>query len=192
MWIVHPSSLPRDLPKRLQKRGFKEVELMPGMARSLFNLPEIPSLPDGMEIRKVLEEGDASEYYSFASWRWSVPEEFNQQLSATLAGFQLGKPETKAHAWQVWHNGQPVAKAGAFFTIGSVGVYGVATKPEARRLGLGSILTLTVLEFAQLVGKNLAILHSSPMAESLYSSLGFEAIANFHIYAPEYVNNFFG
>ena len=188
MWILHPTSLPLDLPERLGKRGLQEVEIMPGMARSLTNPSELPPLPEGMEVRKVIEEGDASEYYTFASWRWGVPEEYNQQLSATLAKFRLGKPDAKAHAWQVWHEGRPVAKAGVYLTTGSAGVYGVATKPEARRLGLASILTLTALKSVQTLGKNLAVLHSSPMAESLYRLLGFEAIVNFRLFTSEEVH----
>jgi GNAT superfamily N-acetyltransferase len=188
MWILHPTSLPQDLPERLEKRGLQEVEIMPGMARSLADLPESPPLPEGMEIRKVLEEGDASEYYTFASWRWGVPEEYVEQLSATLAKFHLGKPDTKAHAWQIWYEGRPVAKAALYLTTGSAGIYGVATKPEARRLGLGGILTLMALRFAQTQGKKLAVLHSSPMAENLYRSLGFEAIADFRLFTSEEVH----
>ena len=188
MWVLHPSSLPQNLPERLESRGLKVVEVMPGMVRNLADLPELPPIPESIEIRKIVEEGDANEYYSFASWRWGVPEEYNQQLSATLEKLQLGKPDTKAHAWQAWHKGRPVAKVGLYLMPGSVGIYGVATRPEARRCGLGGILTLTALRFAQTLGKDLAILHSTPMAESLYRSLGFEAITDFHLFASEEVH----
>jgi hypothetical protein len=57
-------------------------------------------MPEGIEVRKVVEETDASEYYEFASWRWGVPEDYSDQLSATLARFRLGRPGAKAHAWQ--------------------------------------------------------------------------------------------
>ena len=89
MWIVHPTSYPLDLPDRLRERGLQEVELVPGMARSLTDLPELPPLPEGIEVRKV-EESDASEYCDFASWRWGVPEEYSGQLKTTLAQFRIG------------------------------------------------------------------------------------------------------
>ena len=188
MWIVHPTSLPSDLPERLQARGLCEVEVMPGMARSLATLPASPPMPAGMELRKVVDEGDASEYYDFASWRWGVPKEPSEQLRDTLAEFRLGKPGTRTHAWQAWQGGRPIAKAGMYLAPGSAGIYGVATRPEARRLGPASILTLTALEEARSLGKNLAVLHSSPMAESLYRSLGFETVAGFRIFASEEVH----
>jgi hypothetical protein len=45
MWIVHPSSRPSDLRDRLKSRGLKDVEPIPGMARSLDDLPKSPPLP---------------------------------------------------------------------------------------------------------------------------------------------------
>jgi predicted acetyltransferase len=85
--------------------------------------------------------------------------------------------------WQAWREGQPIAKAGLYLTDGSAGVYAVATRPEARRQGLARALTLTALQHARRLGHNLAVLHSSPMAESLYRSLGFETVANFGLFA---------
>jgi GNAT superfamily N-acetyltransferase len=187
MWIVHPTALPLDLPERLRERGLQEVELVPGMARSLTDLPELPPLPEGIEVRKV-EESDTSEYCDFASWRWGVPEEYGGQFRATLAEFRIGKPGAKAHAWQAWRGGQPVAKAGAYLTTGSAGIYGVATRPAARRLGLARFVSLTALKTARTLGKDLAVLHSTPMAERLYRSLGFETIAEFRLFASEEVH----
>jgi GNAT superfamily N-acetyltransferase len=188
MWILHPTSKPPDLPDRLRQRGLKEVELIRGMARRLTDLPVSPPIPEGIEVRKVVEETDASEYYEFASWRWGVPEDYSDQLSATLAEFRLGSPGAKAHAWQAWRAGQPVAKVGLYLTARSSGIYGVATRPEARRQGLASILSLAALETAQSLGRDLAVLHSTTMAEPLYLSLGFETIADFRLFASEDVH----
>lgn len=64
----------------------------------------------------------------------------------------------------------------------------IVTKPEARRLGLASILTLTALKTARMLGKNFAVLHSTPMAENLCRSLGFETIVEFRLFASEEVH----
>jgi ribosomal protein S18 acetylase RimI-like enzyme len=188
MWILHPTSKPLDLPERLRGRGLQEVELISGMARTLTDLAAPRPIPEGIEVRKVVEETDASEYYEFASWRWGVPEDYHNQLSATLAEFRLGRPGAKAHAWQAWRDGQPVAKVGLYLSTGSAGIYGVATRPAARRLGLASILSLTALKTAQTLGRDLAVLHSTPMAEPLYRSLGFETIAEFGLFASDEVH----
>jgi GNAT superfamily N-acetyltransferase len=185
MWIVHPSSLPLDLPARLQARGLQEVELIPGMVRSLDNLPDLPPLPEGIEVQKVEGDSDTADYYDFVSWRWGVPEAYHEQLKSTIAKFRFGKPDSKAHMWQACRGDWPIAKAGMYLTAGSAGVYAVVTRPEARRMGLASILTLTALKAARELGRNLAVLHSTPMAESLYRSLGFETIAQFRLFASE-------
>jgi predicted GNAT family acetyltransferase len=75
-----------------------------------------------------------------------------------------------------------------YFATGSAGIYAVVTKPEARRLGLASILTLTALKKAQTLGKDIAVLHSTPMAESVYQSLGFKTVAEFRLFASEEVH----
>ncbi len=183
MWVVHPSSSPPDLPHRLQQRDLREIEIMPAMARSLADLPEVPPLPEGVTVRKVIEEGDAHEFIEFATWRWGVPEEYWGLYETIVAIFQLGKPGSKAHMWQAWRAGQPVAKAGMYLASGSAGIYAVVTRPEARRLGLARILTLTALQAARKRGHNLAVLHSTPMAEGLYRSLGFKTVAEFRLFA---------
>ena len=187
-WLLHPSSFPPDLPARLQKRTLKDVEPIHGMARTLAQLPDIPPPPEGFEIRKVADESDVTAFYHFAAWRWHIPEEYEELYRAIAAGFQLGKPGSRAHMWQAWCDGQPVAKAGLYLGSGSAGIHGVVTKPEACRLGLARILTLTGLHEAHKSGYRLAVLHSTPMAQSLYQSLGFTTMAEFRLFASENVH----
>lgn len=188
MWIVHPSSRPSDLRDRLQSRGLKDVEPIPGMTRSLDDLPKSPPLPDGIEIRKIADEQDASAFYQFAAWRWNVPDEYKERYPAIAKIFRFGQSGSRAHMWQAWRAGQPVAKAGMYLGARSAGIYAVVTKPEARRLGLARTLTLTALHEARSLGYRLAVLHSTPMAESLYRSLGFDTIAEFRLFASEEVH----
>jgi len=188
MWILHPSSRPSDLGDRLQRRGLKDVEPVPGMARSLEDLPALPPLPDHIEVRKVVGENEASAYYQFAAWRWNVPEEYEDHYAAIARGFRFGEPDSRAHMWQAWREGQPIAKAGMYLGARSAGIYAVATRPEARRLGLARALTLTALHEARSLGYRVAVLHATPMAESLYRSLGFDNIAEFRLFASEEVH----
>ncbi len=185
MWIVHPSSLPLDLPAQLKDHGLKDVEPIYGMARSLSNLPEVPPLPGDIEVRKVAGERDAGAFYQFAAWRWNIPEEHKQLYASIVSQFRVGRPDSKTHMWQAWRGDQPIAKAGMHLGSGSAGIYAVVTKPEARRLGLARILTLTALHMAWDSGYRLAVLHSTPVAQTLYQSLGFSTLAEFRLYASE-------
>jgi ribosomal protein S18 acetylase RimI-like enzyme len=153
------------------------------MVRSLEDLPEPPPLPKDIEVRKVVAQEDTGEFFQFAAWRWGVPEEHREHMGAVLADFQFGEAGSKTHVWQAWRVGRPVAKAGMYLASGSAGIYAVFTKPEARRLGLARMLTLAALEFARMRGYKLAVLISTPMAEGLYRSLGFETVTEFRLFA---------
>jgi ribosomal protein S18 acetylase RimI-like enzyme len=158
------------------------------MARGLDELPKLPPLPGDVEVRKVAGERDASAFHQFAAWRWHVPDAYREQYAAIVKGYRIGQSGSRLHMWQAWRAGQPVAKAGLYLGAGSAGIYGVVTRPEARRLGLARTLSLTALRYARSRGYRLAVLHSSPMAEGLYRSLGFEPVAEFRLFASEEVH----
>jgi len=184
LWIVHPSSQPLDLCERLQQRGLQEIEIAPCMARSLENLPEAPSRPDGVEIREAIEDSDLIELYGLAAWRWGVPEEHRLQLRKMIEKFEIGERTSNARFWLAWKDGAPISKIGLYNGSGSAGIYGVATKPEARGLGIASILMITAMQAAKEMGHKLAVLDSSPLAEKLYKRLGFTTVAPLRLYSP--------
>jgi GNAT superfamily N-acetyltransferase len=187
MWIVHPSSLPLDLPAQLKQHGLQDIEPIYGMAIGLSDLPEIPSLPLDIEVRKVADQRDVGAFHQFAAWRWNIPIEHQPLYATIVSQFGFGMAASKAHMWQAWREGQPVAKAASYFGSGSAGIYAVVTKPEARRLGLARLLTLTALYHARESGFRLAVLHATPMAEALYKSIGFSTIAEFRLFGSHNV-----
>jgi len=184
LWIVHPSSQPRDLPEQLAQRGLHEIEIAPCMARSLENLSEAPPLPDGVEIREAIEESDLIELYGLAAWRWGVPEEYRPQLRKMIEKFEIGERGSNTRMWLAWKDGVPISKIGLFNGSGSAGIYGVATKPEARGLGIASILMNVAMKAAKEMGHKLVVLDSSPLAEKLYRRLGFVTVAPLRLYSP--------
>jgi len=74
-------------------------------------------------------------------------------------------------------------KIGLYNGSGSAGIYAVATKPEARGLGIASILMNVAMQAAQNMGQKLCVLDSSPLAEKLYQRLGFITVAMFPLYS---------
>jgi GNAT superfamily N-acetyltransferase len=185
LWILHPSSMPPDLPDRLQQRGLQEIEIAPCMARSLDSLPAAPPIPDGVEIREASGDNDLIELYGLAAWRWGVPEEYRLQLRKMIEKFQIGEQTSNARFWLAWKDGAPISKIGLYNGSGSAGIYGVATKPEARGLGIATILMVTAMNAAKKMGHKLAVLDSSPLAEKLYQRLGFITVAPLRLYSQE-------
>ena len=94
-------------------------------------------------------------------------------------------PGAKAHMWQAWREGKPIAKAALYLGSDSAEICAVATRPEARRLGLARFLTVTALHYARDTGYHLAVLHSTPMAQKLFKSMGFASIAEFRLFASD-------
>jgi GNAT superfamily N-acetyltransferase len=184
LWIVHPSAQPGDLTERLQKRGLQEIEIAPCMGRSLENLPDMPPIPYGVEIREAIGETDLIELYGLAAWRWGVPDEHRPQLRKMIEKFEIGERTSNTRFWLAWKDGVPISKIGMYNGSGSAGIYGVATKPEARGLGIASILMNVAMQAAKEMGHNLAVLDASPLAEKLYQRLGFINVAPLRLYSP--------
>ena len=184
LWIVHPTALPTDLPQRLVEHGLQEIEIAPCMARSLDDLPEAPPVPPGVEIREAIEESDLIELYGLAAWRWGVPEEYRLQLRKMIERFEIGERNSNTRMWLALKDGVPISKIGLYNGSGSAGIYGVATKPEARGLGIASILMNVAMKAAKEMGHKLAVLDSSPLAEKLYQRLGFITVAPLRLYSP--------
>lgn len=184
LWIVHPSSKPDDLPARLARRGLHEIEIAPGMARSLDHLPEPPPMPEGLEIHEAIEDKDLMELYGLAAWRWGVPEEHRPQLKQLIDEFKVGERTSNTRFWLAWRDGKPISKIALYNGSGSAGIYAVATRPEARGLGIASILMNVAMKSAREMGHTLVVLDSSPLAENLYKRLGFITVAPMRLYSP--------
>jgi GNAT superfamily N-acetyltransferase len=183
VWLVTPSSEPKDLGERLTARGMTKIETMPGMTRSLNELPAIPTTPTGIEIREVVDNNDQQGFLEFVTWRWSIPADFTEAYQKVIEPFKVGQVDSNVRILQAWKDGVVVSKVLSYQTDTSLGIYGVATRPEARRMGLARLLTLMALHKGREGGLELGVLHSTPMAEPLYASMGFEKQTEFYLYA---------
>jgi len=185
LWIVHPSGRPDDLVDRLRARDLQEFEIAPGMARSLEDLPVAPPLPDGVEVREVRDDADLGVLSEFVAWRWGVPEAYHPHLHDIVTRFQFGRPDSKSRMWMAYNDGVPISKIALYDGPGSAGIYAVATKPEARGLGIASILMVVAMRAAKEMGHEVVVLDSSPLAVKLYQRLGFVTVTNFRLFAHE-------
>jgi ribosomal protein S18 acetylase RimI-like enzyme len=182
-WLVHPSARPSDLAERLMARGFEETEMLPGMAMDLRELEEPAAPAGGIEIREAFAS-DTESLLELVAWRWEVPSEVVPKLTGVTRAFEVGVPGSAIRSWVARRDGVAVSKVVMNLDAGAAGIYGVATKPEARGLGLARMLTLHALHAARDAGHTLGVLHSSPMAVGLYEKIGFRAVAPFSVFAP--------
>lgn len=183
LWLMHPTARPLDLGARLEARGFEMFEELPGMAAPLDTIAPVDPEPEGVTYREVVEGEDLGALLDFILWRWHVPEEWKSFLDGARNVLGVGHASGPTRAWLAWRDGVPVAKAITHETDGVIGLYGVATKEEARGLGLGRGICLKALHEADRGRGLIGVLHSSPMAVSLYEKMGFEHVAPFSLYA---------
>ena len=78
-------------------------------------------------------------------------------------------------------DGAPVATSLAVRTGDTVGIYSVATAPEARGRGIGTAMTWHLLRDAD-PGWTLAVLQASDMGRPIYERMGFRLVREFDEY----------
>lgn len=184
LWMVHPTTRPHDLADRLKARGMEEVEVCPGMWMDLRGLPGIGDPPDGITIDEVTDAPGASSLLELIAWRWELPPDEVRLLGGITRAFDVGRTGGAVRCWVARQGTMPVAKVVMNLAARAAGIYGVATKPNARGLGLARLLTLHALHAARREGYELGVLHSTPMAQRMYERIGFRVEAPFGIFAP--------
>jgi ribosomal protein S18 acetylase RimI-like enzyme len=153
-WTHEPD---QELRAELEGRGYAvdETTRAMGMALDEIGLPR-PE-PD-------LAAADWSEYLRIVG----VPPDF------------LGGADPAAYNILVARlDGENVAAAMAFDFDGDCGIYNVGTLEHARRRGLGTALTALLVHDARARGCRTASLQSTPMAERIYTAVGFRGLGRF-------------
>jgi GNAT superfamily N-acetyltransferase len=182
VWVVHPTSRPHDLDARLEARGLVEAEVCSGMVASLSELPPPTPFPEGVDVQPLGPAG-RDEFVELVAWRYSLPPLAAAPLLSIMEVARFGHPECRTKAWVARIDGRIVAKVILHLTAGSAGLYGVATRLEARGLGLASNLTSLAFDHARTLGSTVGVLHSTPVAVKLYRDLGFRHAADFRLFS---------
>jgi len=180
-WLRHPTATP-DLGRLLEDRGLVNVDTFAGMVVETGDLKADPTHPDDVNIHEI-RPSDESIVIELVAKRWSVPTDAVAQLLAFFRSARIGEPGSPMRGWLATANGAPIGKGFTYRSGNVVGLYGVATRPEARGKGIGSALCARALRDSCDDGVDLLVLHSSKMAHGLYASFGFRDVAPFPLHA---------
>jgi GNAT superfamily N-acetyltransferase len=168
-WWTGPSSSPSDLNERLERSGLRDSGRdWPGMAMPLDGMRDPPT---GIAVERVEGEQQLEEWSRVFAAAFGIPGWAGQSW--------VGAARRRGFAGLPWRHylarldGQPVGTGLAHFGADVVGLYGIATIPEARRRGVGAALTLVPMHEARDERYRAAILHTTPEGEPLCRSLGF-------------------
>lgn len=185
-WWTGPSTSPSDLDRYLLKQSLRQVFDSPGMAtdlRELFNRTG-GAVPDGVAVSRVEDVASLSIWLD-AGQQSPSPEPVRARGLEVNALLALA-PEAPLQHYVGWLHGKPVAKSTLFLGAGVAGIYNVLVQPEARRRGIGTVMTVAPLWAAQALGYRIGVLCSSAMAVDLYWKLGFREFTRLQMYAGDF------
>jgi GNAT superfamily N-acetyltransferase len=168
LWI-----LPTDDPaivSILQARGF-DTNGTPGMTIDLAELPPLER-PAGTSIEEVDDTPVAlRDAATIALTTNGLPAtSVDPYLEA------LGKlpDRTMLRTFLAIREGEPVATSTLIAAAGVAGLYNVGTVPDARRTGLGRLVSIAAMAAGREAGYSMGVLQSSPLGEAVYRAIGFE------------------
>jgi ribosomal protein S18 acetylase RimI-like enzyme len=182
-WWLGPDSEPADLAKRLVQHGFVlEDEHVPGMAAVLNDLPAV-DMPRAMSIDRVR---DATEFRTFCD---VLAAGFEAPSLLCDAFFRLGEvgfgDEVPFRHYVATVDARPVATTTGVIAGDVLGIYNVATVPDARGRGIGRTITLESMRDGARAGCGMAVLEASEMGRSVYEKLGFSVFADYQLFVHE-------
>jgi ribosomal protein S18 acetylase RimI-like enzyme len=180
LWWTWPSTRPKNLGSSLKAHGFIHEEDSPGMAIDLRKLDgSQPALP-GLRI-ELVDNPTRRKHWSHTCRVGAELPEIVEEAFSDCAALDF-TPGGSLYNCIGWLEGQPVATSSLFLGAGVAGIYNVTTIPAARRKGIGSAMTVAVLDQARTLGYRVGILHSSPMGFNVYRKLGFEEYCKINQY----------
>lgn len=183
LWWIGPATQPPDLGGRLERHGFVHEDRMPGMALELAEMNDALPMPSGLIIRQAKDPADLKQ------WSHVCGEGFGMPGFAAEGFYDLMTyvDPLMFRAYLGWLNDKPVATSLIIRAAGAAGIYNVTTLPEARRKGIGAMMTAVPLREAGAEGYGLGILYASEMGAGVYRSLGFKEYCKIdqYVWAPE-------
>jgi GNAT superfamily N-acetyltransferase len=168
-WLVTPLSQPDSLRELLIDQGLTPQE-MPLMAMDLQDLQNHVAVPPGLEIKLCETPALMQLWLEIYALNFS---DAVQQL--ILEGHSERNLQNMFHAQfylGLLHD-QPVAISMNLLAAGVARIYAVRTIPQARRQGIGTLMTIASLIGARQQGYHIATLGATQMGYPLYQRLGF-------------------
>jgi GNAT superfamily N-acetyltransferase len=181
-WWMMPDDSPPDLRARLVASDFAPAGEQPGMAIALDQLGPAPQTPKDVTVAEVTDEEGIAAHMRLVASGSGLPPEFELAFLALLQRLPFG-PGKPTRLFLAREQGEPVGTSVLVLSGGAAGIFSVATAPQARGRGVGTLVTDVALRAAREEGHRIAILESSQMGYNVYRRLGFEEYCQIGHYA---------
>jgi ribosomal protein S18 acetylase RimI-like enzyme len=182
-WWVTPSQHALGLGTRLEDAGMVRDEEIPGMALPRSALGNPPSGPADLRVEPVTDE---TSFETFGQTLNAGDFQTSEEIARMFPDLLRAEPGDHRFRFFVGYQGdRPVATALRFCSDGCVGIYGIATIPEARHRGIGARMTYAALRDGfDSGGGSTAVLQATPLGYPVYRRMGFIDIGKFRTYVP--------
>jgi len=181
LWVLGPSSTPKNMGELLIKNGFI-LDKLQGMAYNLKILNTERELLNNVEIIKIESMNALKVWNDIILTGFDFPKEVRSDFFFEAFSFILLKDRASASAFLAYYDGNPVASSLVLYKAGVAGIHLVTTLEEAHGKGIGTAITLAPLNEAKKLGYETAILHSTEMGLNMYNRMGFKECCTIELF----------
>lgn len=161
----------------VEGRGWRTIDVAPVMTLDVASL-RTPPMPDGLELIRVTDPVTLDRVAAIDAAAFGGDAGVTRRF---LPDAIFHDPSQRVYAGL--HDGEMVAAGETSMGDGVLGVFGVATVPEARGRGIGAALTAHMI--ADRAGEaDAAMLEASELGRGVYERLGFRAIMTREVWGP--------
>lgn len=178
-WVVGPTSWPPRLGDYLHKSGFGISDSWIGMAMDLSSLPMTIDRPIGVEVQAVTSD---AELRAWATLSTDPTARGDAEGAVDIFSPEHAGSDRHCRYYLGYRNGAPVSRIMTYTRGKTVGVYWMATLAQHRGLGITTAVIHHALEQAAASGTRIAVMPSTPKAQSLGIRLGFKPYCQFNVY----------
>jgi ribosomal protein S18 acetylase RimI-like enzyme len=161
----------------VRERGLRRLFARPGMVAEISVLPT-EEAPEGVEIRKVTSDAEVGAFAAVDPLAFGGSPVVAERFYAARL---IGEPDVAAFV--AYDDEGPIASAAAYLHRGATGLLGVGVVPRARRRGVGRAITVRAAR--AFPGADLAWLHPTDMARSMYERLGFRSVSTWEVWVRD-------
>jgi ribosomal protein S18 acetylase RimI-like enzyme len=171
-WWRLPDDSPSDLHARLVATGLMPEGEQPAMAIDLEQPRPEPRMPKDVTVAEVTDQEGIGAHMRLAANGFGMPVEIEDAFRALVLALPYG-PGTPLRYFLATERGEPIGTSLVVVSGGAAGIFNVATAPQARDRGVGTLVTDIALRVAREVGHRIAILETSSMGYHVYQRMGF-------------------
>jgi GNAT superfamily N-acetyltransferase len=179
-WYIGPDTRPANIIENLKAHGFTTQGDGAGMAIDLLAMNETEPIPKGLEIIEVKDNKTLKTWCHVACVGFSVPPHAEPEIVKFVTRDLKYKQPEKFYLGIL--NGKPVSTSMYYLGEGVVGIYFVATLPEARNKGIAFAVTQRSLKEGRALGYRVGILQASKMGQPVYTRMGFKEVCRVSSY----------